>query len=183
MKSLTICKLPNEIPRRVDFLYSPPDEYYFALLYFTGSKVFNTIQRQKALDLGYTLSEDLIFGRIVFRHVGGEPDPDGEYLVRLEGSRLKAGPGGGELPRSLVRLVSGGIYSITYTGRDSADNFVSEFIIPNVRFDNIKPFIVLTKPSATQTVFDSYKWPYTNSEKVTFTLSENLKESVEFIYP
>ena len=131
----------------------------------------------RKLDLAYTLSEDLVFGRIVFRHVGGEPDPDGEYLVRLEGSRLKAGPGGGELPRSLVRLVSGGIYSITYTGRDSADNFVSEFIIPNVRFDNIKPFIVITKPMATQTVFDSYKWPYTNSEKLSYTLSENLKES------
>lgn len=57
VKSLTICKLPNEIPRRVDFLYSPPDEYYFALLYFTGSKVFNTLQRQRALDLGYTLNE------------------------------------------------------------------------------------------------------------------------------
>ena len=57
IKSLTICKLPNETPRRVDFLYSPPDEYYFALLYFTGSKVFNTLQRQKALDLGYTLNE------------------------------------------------------------------------------------------------------------------------------
>ncbi len=131
----------------------------------------------RKLDLAYTLSEDLIFGRIVFRHVAGEPDPDGEYLVRLEGSRLKAGPGGGELPRSLVRLVSGGIYSITYTGRDSADNFVSEFIIPNVRFDNIKPFIVITKPMASQTVFDSYKWPYTNSEKMNYTLSENLKEA------
>ena len=57
VKCLTICKIPNEIPRRVDFLYSPPDEYYFALLYFTGSKVFNTLQRQKALDLGYTLNE------------------------------------------------------------------------------------------------------------------------------
>ena len=57
VKSLTICKLPNETPRRVDFLYSPPDEYYFALLYFTGSKVFNTLQRQRALDLGYTLNE------------------------------------------------------------------------------------------------------------------------------
>ena len=131
----------------------------------------------RKLDLAYTLSEDLIFGRIVFRHVGGEPDPDGEYLVRLEGSRLKAGPGGGELPRSLVRLVSGGVYSITYSGRDSANNYVSEFIIPNVRFDNIKPFIVLTKPSATQTVFDSYKWPYTNSENVSYTLSEDLREA------
>ena len=106
------------------------------------------------LDLAYTLSEDLIFGRIVFNHVGGEPDPDGEYLVRLSGSRLKAGPGGGRLPRSMVRLISGGIYTITYTGRDSAGNFVSEFIIPNVRFDEIKPFVVITKPMASETVFD-----------------------------
>ena len=129
------------------------------------------------LDLGYNLSEDLIFGRIVFNHVGGEPDPDGEYLVRLSGSRLKAGPGGGRLPRSMVRLVSGGIYTVTYTGRDSAGNFVSEFIIPNVRFDEIKPFIVITKPTASQTVFDSFKWPYANSEKVNYTLSEDLREA------
>ena len=128
------------------------------------------------LDLAYTLSEDLIFGRIVFNHVGGEPDPDGEYLVRLSGSRLKAGPGGGRLPRSMVRLVSGGIYTVTYTGRDSAGNFVSEFIIPNVRFDEIKPFVVITKPMASETVFDSFKWPYANSEKVSYTLSEDLRE-------
>ena len=129
------------------------------------------------LDLGYNLSEDLIFGRIVFNHVGGEPDPDGEYLVRLSGSRLNAGPGGGRLPRSMVRLVSGGIYTVTYTGRDSAGNFVSEFIIPNVRFDEIKPFIVITKPMASQTVFDSFKWPYANSDKVDYTLSEDLREA------
>ena len=49
------------------------------------------------LDLAYTHSEDLIFGRIVFNYVCGEPDPDGEYLVRLSGSRLKAGPGGGAI--------------------------------------------------------------------------------------
>jgi len=129
------------------------------------------------LDLAYTISEDLIFGRIVFNHVGGEPDPDGEYLVRLSGSRLKAGPGGGRLPRSMVRLISGGIYTITYTGRDSAGNFVSEFIIPNVRFDEIKPFVVITKPMASETVFDSFKWPYANSEKVNYTLSEDLREA------
>jgi len=129
------------------------------------------------LDLAYTISEDLIFGRIVFNHIGGEPDPDGEYLVRLSGSRLKAGPGGGRLPRSMVRLISGGIYTITYTGRDSAGNFVSEFIIPNVRFDEINPFVVITKPMASETVFDSFKWPYANSEKVNYTLSEDLREA------
>jgi hypothetical protein len=43
--------------RRIDFLYSPPKEYPFALLYFTGSKIFNTLVRQTANDLGYTLNE------------------------------------------------------------------------------------------------------------------------------
>jgi NAD-dependent DNA ligase len=57
MKSLTIAQLPGKIPRRVDFLYTPPEEYAFALLYFTGSKTFNTVQRQRALALGYTLNE------------------------------------------------------------------------------------------------------------------------------
>ena len=47
----------NGIHRRVDFLYTSPQEYPFALLYFTGSKVFNTVVRQKANDLGYTLNE------------------------------------------------------------------------------------------------------------------------------
>ena len=58
-KSLTIAKLPGSdtIPRRVDFLYTPPDEFAFALLYFTGSKIFNTVQRQRALKMGYSLNE------------------------------------------------------------------------------------------------------------------------------
>jgi DNA ligase (NAD+) len=57
-KTLVIAKLPGEhIARRVDFLYSPPEEFPFAILYFTGSKAFNTVMRQKALEQGYTLNE------------------------------------------------------------------------------------------------------------------------------
>ena len=56
-KSLTIGQMPNSIPRRIDFLYTDPKEYAFATLYFTGSKAFNTVMRQRALDLGYTLNE------------------------------------------------------------------------------------------------------------------------------
>ena len=43
--------------RRLDFLYSPPKEYAFAILYFTGSALFNTVMRQSALDMNYTLNE------------------------------------------------------------------------------------------------------------------------------
>ena len=42
--------------RRVDFLYAPINEYAFSTLYFTGSKLFNTMMRQKSLDIGYTLN-------------------------------------------------------------------------------------------------------------------------------
>jgi DNA ligase (NAD+) len=58
VKTLVIAKLPGKsIARRLDFLYAPPNEYAFALLYFTGSKIFNTVMRQKALNQGYTLNE------------------------------------------------------------------------------------------------------------------------------
>jgi NAD-dependent DNA ligase len=57
-KTLVIAKLPgNRVSRRIDFLYSPPEEFPFAILYFTGSKAFNTVMRQKALEQGYTLNE------------------------------------------------------------------------------------------------------------------------------
>ena len=56
-KSLTIGKIDNYPPCRIDFLYTPPDEYAFAILYFTGSKAFNTVMRLRALKMGYTLNE------------------------------------------------------------------------------------------------------------------------------
>ena len=57
IKCLTIANTGAKFARRVDFMYSPPGEYAFALLYFTGSKIFNTVLRQRALDLRYTLNE------------------------------------------------------------------------------------------------------------------------------
>ena len=60
-KTLVIAKLPNSlVARRIDFLYAPLDEFAFALLYFTGSKTFNTVMRQHALNQGYTFNEHSI---------------------------------------------------------------------------------------------------------------------------
>jgi DNA ligase (NAD+) len=61
-KTLVITRLPNSsVARRVDFLYAPINEFPFAILYFTGSKIFNTIMRQTALDQGYTFNEHGIY--------------------------------------------------------------------------------------------------------------------------
>lgn len=60
-KTLVIASLPNGVARRIDFLYSPPDEFAFAILYFTGSKMFNTAMRQHGLNKGYTFNEHGIY--------------------------------------------------------------------------------------------------------------------------
>jgi len=57
-KCLVIAKLPGVTEaRRVDFLYTSPKEYPFSVLYFTGSKIFNTVMRGRALTLGFSLNE------------------------------------------------------------------------------------------------------------------------------
>lgn len=64
IKSLTITQIEDDIHRRTDFIYSPPDEYPFALLYFTGSKNFNTVMRNHALKMGYSMNEHGLYRMI-----------------------------------------------------------------------------------------------------------------------
>jgi NAD-dependent DNA ligase len=56
-KCLVITKLADHPARRVDFLFSNPSEYPYAILYFTGSKGFNATMRGHALKIGYSLNE------------------------------------------------------------------------------------------------------------------------------
>jgi DNA ligase (NAD+) len=62
-KCLVITKIQNSFnkARRVDFLYTTSSEFPFAILYFTGSKIFNTVMRHVALDKGYTMNEHGIY--------------------------------------------------------------------------------------------------------------------------
>lgn len=56
-KSLGVSKLKGQPARRIDFMFSTKEEYPFAIMYFTGSKTFNTLMRRRALDLGYSMNE------------------------------------------------------------------------------------------------------------------------------
>ena len=57
-KCLVIAKIPDSSSyRRVDFLYTTPEEYPFSILYFTGSKIFNTVMRHQALEMGFSMNE------------------------------------------------------------------------------------------------------------------------------
>jgi DNA polymerase beta len=59
--------------RRLDILLTPPLEFPFALLYFTGSDQFNIAMRRHALTLGYSLNEHGITG------INGKADPKGLF--------------------------------------------------------------------------------------------------------
>ena len=57
-KFMGIVKLPNQIPRRLDILLSPKNEYYYSLLYFTGSNIFNIgFRHYVKVNFGLSLSE------------------------------------------------------------------------------------------------------------------------------
>ena len=57
-KCLVIARImPLATARRVDFLYTTKEEYPFSILYFTGSKIFNTVMRNHALKMGLTMNE------------------------------------------------------------------------------------------------------------------------------
>jgi DNA polymerase beta len=55
---LAVCKLPTSNHyRRIDFLLTSPEEYPFALLYFTGNDKFNVDLRNRAIEMRHSLSQ------------------------------------------------------------------------------------------------------------------------------
>ena len=79
-------------------MWSPPKEYAFATLYFTGSMEFNVNMRQRAVDLGYIGAADLSYALL---HLMGENNdfcnyPDIYTLIRVKFPEVevKGGSGG-----------------------------------------------------------------------------------------
>jgi len=74
-----MCKLSNCLTfRRIDIMITKPEEYPFAILYFTGSKDFNTLMRQHALDKGLTMNEYSL------KHVSDKSVVDHEFRSEKE---------------------------------------------------------------------------------------------------
>jgi len=60
-KYMGIFKWKNSKPRRIDVRFIPYESYYYAILYFTGSKDFNKNMRLNAISQNYTLNEYGLF--------------------------------------------------------------------------------------------------------------------------
>jgi DNA polymerase/3'-5' exonuclease PolX len=69
-----ICKLGKKgIGRRIDIMFTKPEEYPFAILYFTGSGDFNQIMRKETNDKGFTMNE------YSMKHSGTRENVDYEF--------------------------------------------------------------------------------------------------------
>lgn len=68
--------------RRLDIMYVPPEQYSFAINYFTGSKEHNVKMRANALKLGYTLNEHRI------EHTDGSPVTASEIKAKIGKSQI-----------------------------------------------------------------------------------------------
>jgi DNA polymerase beta len=80
-KCLVIAKIPSsDSYRRVDFLYTSLEEFPFAILYFTGSKIFNTVMRHIALEKGYTMNEHGLYKK----QVGKEKEEKVDFSFKNE---------------------------------------------------------------------------------------------------
>lgn len=78
-KYMGMCKLPRfKTCRRIDILYTEPERYPFAILYFTGSQNFNVNMRNIALGKGYSLNE---YG---LKPIGGKKDDQIDHVFRSE---------------------------------------------------------------------------------------------------
>ncbi|XP_014356832.2 DNA polymerase beta [Papilio machaon] len=74
-KFMGVCRLSDNLPaRRLDIRLTPSDQYHCAVLYFTGSDVFNKTMRTHALEKGFTLNEYYL-RPIGSTGVPGEPVP------------------------------------------------------------------------------------------------------------
>jgi DNA polymerase beta len=74
-----MCKLIDGLTfRRIDIMITKPKEYPFAILYFTGSKDFNTLMRQHALDRGLSMNEYSL------KHITDKSVVDHEFKVEQD---------------------------------------------------------------------------------------------------
>lgn len=110
----------------------------------------------------YTLSEDLASGTIVYTRTGGTADANSPHSHTLSAGERSAGSHS-FTPSLAQALVSGTIYTITFSGSDAAGNPATAVNHTNVTFDNTNPTISTTAPAT---------GAFVNTTMVSYTLSE-----------
>ena len=115
--------------------------------------------------LSYSLSEPLAEGTVRWTRTGGAEDSGSPHEVLLSGNELEAGDHQQITLSPAPVLMSGAVYSISFDGKDAAQNKASGMAIESVTFDSEKPVFTLEIPGG-KTAIREPRLSYTFSEKL-----------------
>ncbi len=83
-KYMGLCKYKKNPIRRIDIRFISYESYPFAVLYFTGSKDFNKMMRQVAIDMDYTLNEYGLYDNKKNKYLKAKSEEEIFELLNLE---------------------------------------------------------------------------------------------------
>ncbi|MBL8029045.1 MAG: hypothetical protein JNL74_21665, partial [Fibrobacteres bacterium] len=124
----------------------------------TGTSVSNT-------KVSYTLSTDFSQGTVTWTWSAGTADPSSPHIKALTGSELTAGAHNNITLTNNPALVDGAIYTVSFAGRDLANNAAVTISNTNVRYDASVPVLTFTAPNDNA---------YIRNTNVSYSLPENL---------
>ncbi|MFQ6676186.1 MAG: Ig-like domain-containing protein, partial [Fidelibacterota bacterium] len=113
----------------------------------------------------YTLSETLESGTVTWTRTGGKDDPRSPHTVPLKGDELTSGTHENVLLSGTPALQDSSLYTVTFVGKDMAENLSDTVSAVQVLYDVSPPRIEVTFPSSNTTVASS---------RIGYRLSESL---------
>lgn len=113
--------------------------------------------------VSYTLSETCNTGAITWAQTGGTADVGAPHTKALTGAELNAGAHNNITITNNPTLVSGAIYTLTFTCIDAAGNSATPVTRTSVTYDNTGAVISAVAPASSA---------YVNNTQVSYTLSE-----------
>ena len=144
--------------RRIDFLFAPPSEYAFSLLYFTGSKIFNTNMRAQAQKMGYSLNEHGLLNTYTNKMVDRSFANEQEIFSFLNMEYISPEERSGELKYIVKGLKEGGhASSLGSASLDKLDKLSKEQLKKIIDDANSKYHSVSNTSNLTDTEFDIIK--------------------------
>src|SRR3989339_1160788 len=113
--------------------------------------------------VSYTLSEDFVVGEIRWTRSGGVADAGSPHIQALTGTELTAGAHTNITLTNDPTLVNGTVYTVRFSGNDSAGNAATMISNTLVTYDITVPTITAAVPAS-----DAYR----TTNLVSYTLSE-----------
>ena len=143
---------------------TPTLAYFNQITKFSSvSPSTNTIVNTTAV--GYTLSEAIASGSVVWTRTGGTADGNSPHTVALTVTELNTGARGYAVLTNAPTLVDGTIYTIAFNSTDSAGNTSGPVSVTGITFDNTAPTFSSVSPS-TNTIVNTTAVGYTLSEAI-----------------